>query len=190
MCYNEQIFITGSTSATHRIKAKLTQAGKWFWKHKKWIIITAFGTAGVIIVVKNRSAIKEFLHTFSRDDPIVKPMAEKKIPSIPIDVLEARTGVMLTATKLGNKVGMSNREINKRLIKAGLAFRLPCGELELTDDGKLLGKASWKVTPWNKTIPLIQWDESVLKIIFSPEELAEIAEQQRQIQNILTKTSA
>ena len=48
---------------------------------------------------------------------------------------------MLTATKLGGKVGVSNREINRRLVDAGLAVRLPCGEYILTEQGKLMGES-------------------------------------------------
>lgn len=97
---------------------------------------------------------------------------------------------MLTATKLGGKVGVSNREINKRLVAAGLAVRLPCGDYVLTENGKLLGESGLKVTPWNYTVQLIQWDEAVLGIIFTPEELTAIADRQKRIQEILNKTTA
>lgn len=97
---------------------------------------------------------------------------------------------MLTATKLGSKVGVSNREINRRLVNANLAIRLPCGEYKLTDTGELLGEISTKVTPWEKTVPLVQWDEAVLEIIFSPEELTDIAKRQQHIQEILNQASA
>lgn len=193
MYHDEQILVPDSATASNMLKDKLAQASSWAWEHKKWILITTASAVGIIFLVKKRNAIKGLLKLSSKIrsiiDPSIKPIAKKKVPSIPSDVLEHRTGIMLTATKLGNQVGVSNREINKRLISAGLIRRLTCGECTLTEDGKLLGEASLKVTPWNKTVPLIQWDESVLNIIFSPEELAEIAERQQRIQNILNGKS-
>ena len=109
--------------------------------------------------------------------------------SIPADVLKHRTGIILTATKLGGKVGVSNREINRRLVDAGLAVRLPCGEYILTEQGKLMGESGLKVTRWNYTVPLVQWDEAVLEIIFTPEELAAVTERRKHIQEILSKAS-
>lgn len=175
MHHAEQTFLLRSSSSAHELKEKLTQARTWAWKHRKGIIIAVTGTAGMIFLVRKRSAIKELLRSLGMEasaiEPIVTSLAEKKISAIPVDVLDHRTGVMLTATKLGNKVGVSNREINRRLIDAGLLHRLPCGECILTDDGKLLGEVSLKVTSWNKTVRRIQWDEAVLNIIFGPEEL-------------------
>ena len=194
MYHAEQISVLGSATASQTLKEKLTQASTWAQEHKKWIIIATISAAGIFLLVKHRDAIKELPQLLSDSrcsiDPSIKSTAEKKMSSIPSNVLENRTGVMLTATKLGSQVGVSNREINKRLIDAGLIHRLPCGECSLTDDGKLLGEASLKVTPWDKTVPLIQWDESVLNIIFSPAELSEIAERQQRIRNILNEISA
>ena len=39
-------------------------------------------------------------------------------------------------------------------------------------------------------VPLVQWDEAVLQLIFTPEELTAIAERQKHIQEILSKTTA
>ena len=145
-------------------------------------------------MVRKRNAIKDFLQALAKNDFIVasfeNTLEEKELPSIPAEVLAHRTGEMLTATKLGSKVGVSNREINRRLVNANLAIRLPCGEYKLTDTGELLGEISTKVTPWEKTVPLVQWDEAVLEIIFSPEELTDIAKRQQHIQEILNQASA
>lgn len=177
-----------------KIKEKITKAGAWIWEHKKWVVLTVVTTAGVILVVKKRTAIKELFQSLHIEEltakSAVNAITEENVPSIPDDVLNHRTGKMLTATKLGGKVGVSNREINKRLVAAGLAVRLPCGDYVLTENGKLLGESGLKVTPWNYTAQLIQWDEAVLDIIFTPEELTAIADRQKRIQEILNKTTA
>lgn len=177
-----------------KIKENVTKAGAWIWKHKKWVVLAVATTAGVILLVKKRTVIKDFFQSIHIEKltakSAVSEVAEENVPSIPCDALNHRTGNMLTATKLGGKVGVSNREINKRLVAAGLAVRLPCGDYVLTENGKLLGESGLKVTPWNYTAQLIQWDEAVLDIIFTPEELTAIADRQKRIQEILNKTTA
>ena len=176
-----------------KIRQKLSKTGAWVWEHKKWVIVALVTTAGVILVVKNRDGIKELLRYHPKNrlaaKSAVNTIAEECEVSIPADVLKHRTGIMLTATKLGGKVGVSNREINRRLVDAGLAVRLPCGEYILTEQGKLLGESGLKVTRWNYTVPLVQWDEAVLEIIFTPEELAAVTERRKHIQEILSKAS-
>ena len=173
-------------------KERLSKAGTWIWNHKKWVVLAIATTAGVILVVKKRSAIKELLQTFSYATSISDSnvIAKESKTSISADVLNHRTGKMLTATKLGDKTGVSNREINRRLVATGLSERLPCGDYILTEKGKLLGESGLKVTPWNYTVQLIQWDETVLEIIFTPEELTAIADRQKRIQEILNKPTA
>ena len=177
-----------------KVKEKAAKAGAWIWEHKKWVILSVATTAGVILVIKKRTAIKEFFQSLYLEKltakSAVRAITEENAPSIPGEVLNHRTGKMLTATKLGGKIGVSNREINKRLVDAGLAERLPCGDYVLTENGKLLGESGLKVTPWNYTAQLIQWDEAVLDIIFTPEELTAIAGRQKRIQEILNKTTA
>ena len=177
-----------------KIKENVTKAGAWIWEHKKWVVLAVATTTGVILLVKKRTAIKDFFQSLHIEKltakSAVSEIAEENVPSIPCDALSHRTGNMLTATKLGGKVGVSNREINKRLVDAGLAIRLPCGDYILTENGKLLAESGLKVTPWNYTAPLIQWDEAVLEIIFTPDELTAIVDRQKSIQEILSKTTA
>ncbi len=52
-----------------------------------------------------------------------------------------------------------------------------------------MGESGLKVTRWNYTVPLVQWDEAVLEIIFTPEELAAVTERRKHIQEILSKAS-
>ena len=139
-----------------KIKENVTKAGAWIWEHKKWVVLAVATTTGVILLVKKRTAIKDFFQSLHIEKltakSAVSEIAEENVPSIPCDALSHRTGNMLTATKLGGKVGVSNREINKRLVAAGLAVRLPCGAYVLTENGKLLGESGLKVTPWNYTL--------------------------------------
>ena len=100
MHHAEQTFLLRSSSSAHELKEKLTQARTWAWKHRKGIIIAVTGTAGMIILVRKRSAIKELLRSLGMEasaiEPIVTSLAEKKISAIPVDVLDHRTGVILT----------------------------------------------------------------------------------------------
>lgn len=194
MSLNNPNFVPVRPKPLEKIKETLTKTGAWIWEHKKWVVLAVATTAGVILVVKKKDAIKELLQSFSKDkliaEPVVNMKPEERVPLIPADVVKHRTGEMFTATKLGSKVGVSNREINRRLVNAGLITRLPSGDYILTENGKLLGEAGLKVTPWNYTVLLIQWDEAVLEIIFTPEELAAIAERKQHIEKILSKTTA
>lgn len=186
-------FLSDKLPSAHEIKEKLTEAGTWVWEHKKWIIMAACATGGLVLVVKKRSDISRVLGSFVQTGPegerVFESVVEEKIPLVPNSILERRTGVMLTATKLGSKAGVSNREINRRLVDAGLCTRLPCGDYVLTEEGKQLGKIDLVVRSWGKTVPLIQWDKVVLDIIFSQDERTEIEERQRYFQEILNQTS-
>lgn len=194
MSVNIQNCVPVTPTPLEKVKEKAAKVGTWIWEHKKWVVLAVATTTGVILLVKKRTAIKDFFQSLHIEKLIAKSavseIAEENVPSIPCDALSHRTGNMLTATKLGGKVGVSNREINKRLVAAGLAVRLPCGDYVLTENGKLLGESGLKVTPWNYTAQLIQWDEVVLDIIFTPEELTAIADRQKRIQQILNKTTA
>ena len=194
MSVNIQNCVPVTPTPLEKVKEKAAKVGTWIWEHKKWVILAVATTTGVILVVKKRTAIKDFFQSLHIEQltakSAVNAKAEENVPSLPGDVLNHRTGNMLTATKLGGKVGVSNREINKRLVDAGLAIRLPCGDYILTENGKLLAESGLKVTPWNYTAPLIQWDEAVLEIIFTPDELTAIVDRQKSIQEILSKTTA
>ena len=116
-----------------KIKENVTKAGAWIWEHKKWVVLAVATTTGVILLVKKRTAIKDFFQSFHieklTDKSAVSEIAEENVPSILCDALSHRTGNMLTATKLGGKVGVSNREINKRLVAAGATGRSLRGRL-------------------------------------------------------------
>ena len=96
-----------------KIKENVTKAGAWIWEHKKWVVLAVATTTGVILLVKKRTAIKDFFQSPHIEKltakSAVSEIAEENVPSIPCDALSHRTGNMLTATKLGGKVGVSNR---------------------------------------------------------------------------------
>ena len=112
------------------------------------------------------------------------------VPVISSEVLDNLTGNKLTATELGNKVWCSAQAINKKIVAAGLATKLPCGEYSLTEAGRLLGDHTWKTTWAGNSFSNIEWDEKILEIIFNAEELLEIANKQKIAREILSRSAA
>lgn len=106
-------------------------------------------------------------------------------PVLSPEFLDNLTGTKLTARGLGNKVWCSAQEINKRIVASGLAKKLPNGEYMMTEAGRLLGTDTWKTTASGHSFSNIEWDEKILDIIFSPEELLAIANYQERAQQIL-----
>ena len=158
-----------------KIKRGLRNAGTWIKAHKTQIFTGVMTTVSAIVLYK----ITEWLSSFRGhhveekvSEPIVKSIVETKPISIPPEILEKRTGKMLTATELGNRVGMSAQAINKRIVNAGLAIKEFYGAYEITDMGKELGTFKSGERPWGYEYSTPVWDESVLELIFSPEELA------------------
>ncbi len=100
-------------------------------------------------------------------EPIVQSITEE----LPYkEYRENLSGRYLIPTKLGEKMHVSPQMINKRLVSYGLQERLPDGEYMRTELGKAFGKDTWKVTGAGHSFSNIEWDESVLKIIFTEEE--------------------
>ena len=183
MSVDIQNCVPATPTPLEKVREKAAKGGAWIWEHKKWVVLAVATTTGVILLVKKRTAIKDFFQSLHIEKltakSAVSEIAEENVPSIPCDVLSHRTGKMLTATQLGDNAGISNQKINKRLVDAGLCVRLPCGEYALTETGEQIGRIEHIVRPWNKTVPLVQWDEAVLQLIFTPEELNNIAERQK-----------
>ena len=166
----------------------------WVKEHKTELIILGVTAVGTILIVKNFDSIKGvFKPSNSISTPVVKiePVIEKVVvPVISCEILDNLTGNMLTATELGNKVGCSAQTINRRIVAMGLATKLPYGEYSLTEAGRLLGEHTWKTTRAGHSFSNIEWDEKILEIIFSAEELAEIADKHKVINEILTRYAA
>lgn len=161
----------------------------WVKKHKAELIILGVTAAGTIIVIKNWNSLKGvFTSSNSISNPTIKikPVVEKVIvPVISSNIIDNLTGNKLTATELGNKAFCSAQEINKRIVAAGLATKLPYEDYSLTEIGRLLGEHRSKVTRFGYSFSNIEWDEKVLEIIFSAEELLEIADKHKRVREIL-----
>lgn len=161
----------------------------WVKAHKTELIITGATVVGTILFVKNRDAIKGLFKTaepiipkLTKVEPVIEEIA---VPVLSSDILDNLAGNKLTARALGDKVGCSAQAINKRIVAAGLATKLPCGEYIMTESGRLLGRDTWKTTAAGHSFSNIEWDEKILEAIFSPEELLKIAEKQKKARQIL-----
>jgi hypothetical protein len=161
---------------------------QWVKEHKTELIVAGVTIVGTVLVIKNWDSIKGMFQTVEAGVPTIaeiKPIPKIAIPTISQDVLNNLTGVKLTATELGNHVWCSPQAINKRIVAAGLATRLPCGDYILTEAGRLIGEDTWKVTRYGHSFTNIEWDKKILEIIFSPEELLEIANKQTKAAKVL-----
>ena len=164
----------------------------WVKAHKTELIIAGIAgvtVVGTVLVVKNLESIKGIFKSAESiipDNVTIEPVAEKTIvPIIPNDILDNLTGNKLTARALGEKVCCSAQEINKRIVTAGLAVKLPCGEYMMTEAGRILGKDTLKTTAAGHTFSNIEWDEKILEVIFSPKELLDIAAKQVHVKQLL-----
>lgn len=161
----------------------------WVKAHKKELIIAGVVVVGTVLVVKNRNAIASQFKdevSMSPEPVIIEPVVNQIIvPTISSDILNNLTGNMRTARALGHIVGLSAQEINKRIVAAGLAVKVACGEYLMTDLGSQLGKNTWKVTAAGHSFSNIEWDEKILEIIFSPEELIAMAERYDEVKQML-----
>lgn len=166
----------------------------WVKEHKTELIILGVTAVGTILVIKNGDSIKGvFKSSNSISTPTVniKPILEEVvIPVLHSDIIDNLTGNKLTATELGNKVWCSAQAINKRIVAAGLATKLPCGDYSLTEAGRLLGEHTLKTTWAGHPFSNIEWDEKILEIIFKAEELLEIANKQKIAHEILSGSAA
>jgi hypothetical protein len=166
----------------------------WVKEHKTELIILGVTAVGTILVIKNWDSIKGIFkssNSISTPTVNIKPILEEVvIPVLPSDIIDNLTGNKLTATELGNKVWCSAQAINKRIVAAGLATKLPCGDYSLTEAGRLLGEHTWKTTWAGHPFSNIEWDEKILEIIFKAEELLEIANKQKIAHEILSGSAA
>lgn len=155
---------------------------EWAKEHKIELMVGAVGVVvaltGTAYVVKNWDSIKPFFHPIRKVAPTIAeatPAIKQDVaPLLPKGILDNLTGTMLTARALGREVGCSAQEINKRIVGAGLAEKLPCGEYKMTAAGSMLGKNTLKTTAAGHTFSNIEWDEKILDVIFSQEELMDI----------------
>lgn len=161
----------------------------WVKSHKTELIVAGVTIAGTVLAVKNWDFIKNMFMAVESVIPEiagVEPVVnDSVVPLLSNDILDNLTGNKLTARALGDKVWCSAQAINKRIVAAGLATRLPCGEYMMTEAGRMLGKDTWKTTAAGHSFSNIEWDEKILEVIFSPEELRDIAAKQERARQIL-----
>lgn len=161
---------------------------KWVKTHKTELMVVGTAVFGTVLLVKNWDSMKK---TFKVTEPFISDKVKigplKKDIAVPVishDILDNLAGTMLTARDLGNKVWCSAQVINKHIVSAGLATKLPSGQYTLTEAGRMLGKHTWKSSAAGHSFSNIEWDEKILEVIFSPEELLDIAEKQERARQI------
>lgn len=73
-------FLSDKLPSAHEIKEKLTEAGTWVWEHKKWIIMAACTTGGLVLVVKKRSDIipKRWSSNYKGIDDLLLSFIERR----------------------------------------------------------------------------------------------------------------
>lgn len=166
----------------------------WVKEHKTDLIILCVTAIGTVIVVKNWDSIKGVFkssNSISTSTIKIKPILEKVvIPVLPSNIIENLTGNKLTATELGNKALCSSQAINKRIVAAGLATKHPYGGYSLTEAGRFLGEQTCKTTRAGYSFSNIEWDEKILEIIFSAEELLAIANEHEIINKMMSRYAA
>lgn len=169
----------------------------WAKEHKTELIILGITIVGTVLIVKNWDTIKSLFNpskSVPKPDLVIEPIVKKVVvPRVPVvskDFIDNLTGIKCTATELGDKVWCSAQAINKRIVDAGLATKLPCGEYSLTEVGSLLGEKTKKTTRYGHAFSNIEWDAKVLEIIFSEAELLEIADKQKISLDILNRPAA
>ena len=154
-------------------RRRLYERGKSFYEliknTKVELIVAGVTLVGAVLIYKNWNSLKGVLTTkavnaveFPKSSEIVEKSAAKVLPD---GILDNLTGNKLTARALGDKVWCSAQAINKRIVAAGLAERLPCGEYMMTETGKLLGHDTWKTTASGHSFTNIEWDERILDVI-------------------------
>lgn len=167
-----------SKASKFQVAAKRKASAVWQWcKEHPWktafIVITVVGIPVLYVVTKDKIVVKQVLKNSDAAQKLTTETATEALPAtLPVEVLEQLTGNRQTARALGDIVGESAQQITKRLIAAGLAERTPNGDVVSTALGKPLCELTWKTTYAGHNFTNLEWDDSVLQLIFSPEELA------------------
>ena len=59
----------------------------------------------------------------------------------------------------------------------------------MTETGRLLGEETVKTTKYDYTFSNIEWDEKILELLFSQEELMEHAAKEKKIRQIIAASA-
>lgn len=165
------------------------QASAWLKKNKKVIVgvaLTLVAAGGAVLVVRNWDSVSSVLKGVKPVRMADRCNADENVVRnvVPEDFIKNMSGKRLTATELADETLCSAQEINKRIVAKGLATKLPCGEYKMTEVGKSLGENTIKTRYYGKTFRNIEWDEKVLELIFSSEELSKIAERKEYLRSL------
>lgn len=167
---------------------------KWAKEHKAGLVCGGLAVGIVVaVVVAKPDLLKRIVSQVRLGKsgiPQVAPAAiqetaETAASLIPDEILEHRGGERLTATGLGDLVGMSAQAINKKLEDAGLQKRMPNGDWCPTAAGKLLAEETSKLTKCGHWFNNNEWYSCVLEVIFTPGELQAFAEHRAIVQRII-----
>lgn len=158
-------------------------------QHGENIVLGAITIAGITVGIKNRDTIANLVSSI-RNNPKTLAAAGTVVQKVAREaskkpaMLPALSGNRLSPRGLGNVVSCSAQSINKKLIEKGLQVRGGNG-YQLTELGKRFGVVTSKITRHDHAFINIEWDEAVLKILFSAEELQEIAARQERWHNLV-----
>lgn len=86
----------------------------------------------------------------------------------------------MTARELGKYTNRTAQEINKRLIANGLMYN-SLGRFYFTELGERYGKEVVKIKRNNFVFANMEWDLSVINLIFSEEELRTIGKEKMEL---------
>ena len=137
------------------------------------VTLTLVAVGGTVLVARNWDSVLSVLKGVKSAKIIDGCKADNNASNvIPESFVKNLSGNKLTARKLGDQALCSAQEINKRIVAKGLATKLPCGDYQMTEVGKALGENTIKTNRYGITFMNIEWDEKVLELIFSPEELS------------------
>lgn len=149
----------------------------WIRINKTKIIFVGTSAVGIAIAVSSKNLISKLFNqstsTAIESSATDKLLHKIPVPEIPSEILNNLTGEKMTARALGNLVGCSAQQINKRIVSLGLATKQPCGEYSLSEAGRLLGVETLKTTSAGHTFSNIEWDKKVLDLISNAEMVSD-----------------
>ena len=63
MSVDIQNCVPATPTPLEKVREKAAKVGAWIWEHKKWVVLAVATTTGVILLVKKRTAIKDFFQS-------------------------------------------------------------------------------------------------------------------------------
>ena len=153
-------------------------------RERAYKVICAVGIAGVAVltlvgfkkgVLKVPKRLASNLFANAKDAKKIVENSKSAIADMQIDFTPPKkTGEMLTARGIGDKMLVSAQEVNRRLIEKGLATRMPYGVIA-TEEGARFGKEVVKTTRYGHTFSNFEWDSSLIDVLFSKDDFDHVA---------------